>query len=257
MLERPFHGGYVRSFVDLIIIHKGPGHGADIFLGRGFSRSYLNGAQDYEHRIETDVEDAARLITHISPQEQVTVFGNSSGAIVSLKLVIQHPDIIRTLIPYEPPAAKLVPDFDELWARHQEVYDTYRRSGIHPALGEFAQVTKADQDNIVQSIDFRKSPYLFSNTQYWFEREFMYYPMTAFDVDQQLRPLKDKLLVVNGELSPREAYQYRANAVLAESLGLNLVHVPGEHVGHATHAQQFSAKLLEALKEKDQYYATV
>ena len=185
------------------------------------------------------------------------MIGNSSGAIVSLKLLIRHPDIIRTLIPYEPPGAKLLPDFDDLWVQHQDVYDTYRRAGMPPALEKFAHVTHADQKMLVAMIDPRNGPYLFSNTQYWFEREFLYYPKTDFDVKNELRPLKDKLMLVNGQLSPREAYQFRANATLAEKLGLKLVLLPGEHVGHATHAEQFSQKFLEALKAKDQYYTQV
>lgn len=223
--------------------------------GRGFSRSYLNGAQDYEHRLETDADDAARLIKQCSPQEPAVVIGNSSGAIVSLRLLTRHSDIIRVLISYEPPAAKFVSDFNELWAFHQKVYDLYRQSGVPPALEEFAKLTKADQRNLpmlTQSMDPIKNPYRFSNVQYWFEREFMYYPKADFDVENELRPLKDKLVLVNGELSPRDAYQYRANAALAKKIGLEVVHFPGEHVGHGTHAQQFSQKLIEVLKERGQ-----
>ncbi|KAK3718520.1 hypothetical protein LTR37_005024 [Vermiconidia calcicola] len=96
--------------------------------------------------------------------------------------------------------------------------------------------------------DPRSSPFFFSNTQYWFEREFMYYPKADFDVENEIRPLREKLMIVNGELTSRDPYQYRANAALAEHLGLELLHFPGEHVGHATHAQQFARTLLEALK---------
>ena len=85
----------------------------------------------------------------------------------------------------------------------------------------------------------------------------MYYPKADFDVEKELRPLKGKLMLVNGEQSPREAYQYRTNVVLGEKLGLEVVHLPGAHVGHTIHAQQFSEKLLEALKTKDEYYASV
>lgn len=85
----------------------------------------------------------------------------------------------------------------------------------------------------------------------------MYYPNADFDVEHEIRAFKDKLLIVNGELSPHDVYQYRANAIMAEELGMELVHLPGEHVGHATHAEQFSKKLLEALKSKDEYYAKV
>lgn len=86
---------------------------------RGFSRSYLTGAQDYSQRLETDADDAALLIKHISPNDPATVIGNSSGAIISLKLLVRHPDILRTLAPYEPPASRFLDDFEALWAAHE------------------------------------------------------------------------------------------------------------------------------------------
>ena len=219
---------------------------------RGFSRSYLTGAQDYEHRLETDADDAARLIEQFSPQEPVTVIGNSSGAIISLKLLVRHPDLIRRLIPYEPPAAWFLSaaDFDEHKAKHEEVYSLYRSSGMHPAFEEFAKLIKSDPRELAMLIDFR-IPYMFSNMQYWFEREFPFYPFAEFSVEEELRPLKGKLLLVNGEMSPKGAYQYRANVELGQKLGIEVVEFPGAHVGHASHAKPFSEKLVEVLKAKD------
>ena len=84
--------------------------------------------------------------------------------------------------------------------------------------------------------------------RYWFEREFMVYPFQDFDVEKELRPLKDKLILINGEESPVEPYQVRANLILAEKLGMEVVLFPGEHVGHGTHAQPFAKKFLEVMK---------
>ena len=72
---------------------------------RKFTRGYVSGSQDYEHRIETDADNAVRLIQYISPAP-ATVIGKSHGTIVSLELLIRHPNVVRTLIPHEPPAMK-------------------------------------------------------------------------------------------------------------------------------------------------------
>src|SRR2546425_8762756 len=53
-----------------------------IYDRRGFSRSQLDGPQDYEHRLSTDADDVQRLIAHLTDQP-ATVFGNSSGALVA------------------------------------------------------------------------------------------------------------------------------------------------------------------------------
>ena len=100
---------------------------------RGFSRSYLSGSQDYEHRLATDADDARRLIEQVS-HEPATVLGSSSGAIVALELLTRHPSVVRTLIPHEPPACSVLPGpagWQSLW---QEVYDECRRDGVPPAI---------------------------------------------------------------------------------------------------------------------------
>lgn len=85
------------------------------------------------------------------------------------------------------------------------------------------------------------------NMLYWMEREVLDYPDAAWDVDEELRPYKDKLILVNGELSNSEAYQVRANVALAEKLDLKVAMFPGGHVGHASHAKEFAQRLIEVL----------
>ena len=61
----------------------------------GFSRSQLDGPQDYEHRLETDADDVRRLIEHLS-DEPATVFGSSSGGVVVLEVLTQSETDIDT-----------------------------------------------------------------------------------------------------------------------------------------------------------------
>ena len=213
----------------------------------------MTDAQDYAHRLDGDADDAATLIKKYSPDSPATVLGNSSGAIVSLNLLIRYPDLIRTLIPYEPPASRLLPNYDEIWPMHEETYKLYREQGPFPAYKNFGKLTKS---NVMSSfrIDY-STPYLFSNMQYWFEREFMTYPNTDFDVERDFRAHKEKLMPVYGALSPKDAYQYRAMEVLCEKLNLEYVELPGEHIGQLTHAKDFGNKLFEVLQARDQFYA--
>ena len=54
---------------------------------RGFSRSQLDGPQDYDRR----------LIEQLSG-EPATVFGASSGGIVALEVLTRHPWVVGTLV---------------------------------------------------------------------------------------------------------------------------------------------------------------
>lgn len=221
---------------------------------RGFSRSALVGAQDYSQRLETDADDAAALIQHLSPQEPATVIGNSSGAIVALTLLYRHPDRLRLLIAHEPPAFKLQAGADTLFTEQQAIYDTYRAGGVTPAMERFAVMIKATPPEVkaLQS-GYQTGLYRYTNRMYWFEREMLVYPMADFSVEQ-FRPLSAKLMTVNGQDSNNEALQYVANVNLAKGLGLELVILPGAHGGFATHPSQFAEAMVEALCKRDDFY---
>lgn len=57
---------------------------------RGFARSELNGTQDYRRRLQTDADDALKLIERVAAGPAI-VFGPSSGAIVGLQALTQQP----------------------------------------------------------------------------------------------------------------------------------------------------------------------
>jgi acetyltransferase/esterase len=223
---------------------------------RGFSRSYLSGSQDYSQRLQTDADDAQRLISHLS-SEPATVLGNSSGAIVALELLTRHPSVVRTLIPHEPPALKVLPDSTALKSELQEVYDTYRAHGVHPAMQKFGDAVKAGDETtkiLQMAFDARNGPFVAANVMYWFERELMVYPAADIDV-AALRQHRGSILLANGRESDAQATQYRANVVMAEEMGLELVILPGAHVGFRSHPEEFARELLDALRKKDGFYA--
>jgi pimeloyl-ACP methyl ester carboxylesterase len=181
------------------------------------------------------------------------VVGNSSGAIVSFKLLSRHPDLVSTVVAYEPPAARFLPDFDSLFAAAEEVYATYRAAGNFAGRERFADFIKANS-SMRKSITQMPTDDVGHNwnSMYWWEREFMSYPNTEFDVDGELELHKDKLVLVNGRDSNTEAYQFRANVALAERLGLEVIEFPGEHIGHASCPGDFAAKLVEVLTTRGQ-----
>ena len=252
-----------------LCIHGGNGSG-DIWKGlaeelkgqykvvyydrRGFSRSILTGAQDYEHRLETDTDDARKLIEHLTDDSKpaATIIGNSSGAIVSLALLTRHPSVVKRLIPHEPPALALLPDREELFTRQKGLYEIYRKSGIIPAMEDFFDFIKYGEDGKMALSGLRNStdPLLRYNVMYWFEREILPYPMNEWDLTL-IEKHKHLLLLANGELSHPEAIQFRANKVLSEKLRLKLTIFSGGHTGFASHIKEFASELLQMITEHD------
>src|SRR5262249_61489079 len=94
--------------------------------------------QDCAHRAETDAAAVRLLIGHLTDEPGI-LFGASSGGIVVLEVLIRHTSVVRTLLPFEPPAVRQLPDGQTWLEFFAEVYDLYRRSGMKPALERFSQ----------------------------------------------------------------------------------------------------------------------
>jgi pimeloyl-ACP methyl ester carboxylesterase len=71
----------------------------------------------------------------------VDVFASSGGAANGLALVAQRPDLVRTMIAHEPPLAGLVPDREAALAACEDIYQTYQRDGMGPAMAKFIAIT--------------------------------------------------------------------------------------------------------------------
>jgi pimeloyl-ACP methyl ester carboxylesterase len=223
---------------------------ADSFEGRGFSRSYLSAyeGQDYEHRLETDAEDVAQLVKHLS-KDPVVVFGSSFGAVVALEVLQQHPDVVKTLIVHEPQACSLLPDCDDIQKRIHEIYKTYRKSGLPPAyrmLGEYVKLHQQEAMAMLEGTKPENGQYNFSNAQYFWEREPHAYPFHHFDL-AALEKQKGKLVLVNSQQTDHEALHYRPNVALGEKFGLRVDTFPGGHMGYLTNTKEFADKLLGVL----------
>ncbi|MGH3945089.1 MAG: alpha/beta fold hydrolase [Pseudonocardiaceae bacterium] len=143
---------------------------------RGFSRSSLDGPQDYDHRLATDADDVHRLIEHLGAAP-AAVFGTSSGAVVALTVLARHPSAVCALAAYEPAAVWLLPDGQSWLDFIGRLYDLYRNRGVVPALAEFREqvLTAGDRQLLAQSVDPGSGEHLHANATHWFERELLQY----------------------------------------------------------------------------------
>jgi pimeloyl-ACP methyl ester carboxylesterase len=220
-----------------------------IYDRRGFSRSHLDGPQDFDRRLDTDADDLRRLAEHLS-DEPATIVGVSSGAVVALHVLIHHPAVVATLVPFEPPAVRLLPDGQRWVDFFHAVYDLYHRSGMDPALTRFREQAFAASDRIAmaRAMDLNTSEQIRANLTYWFEHELRQYPATTLDLD--------RLAATAGRIVPaagRDSHGYpcrEATVELGRRLGRPVVDLPGGHVGCMTHPVEFATELLPALTDR-------
>jgi pimeloyl-ACP methyl ester carboxylesterase len=235
MLMVPGASGTADSFRS-VTEHLAAHYTVIIYDRRGFSRSQLDGPQDYDHRLETDADDVRRLIEHLS-DEPATVFGGSSGAIVALEVLARHPSVVRTLVPHEPPAVRLLADGQKWINFFFEVYDLYRQSGIEPALQKFREQAFAESDRQAMA-RAPKNKYTLANATYWFEHELRQYPALDLDLDA-LKAHADRIVLMAGRES-RGHPTYEVNMELGKKIGRELIELPGGHVGFLTPPSVFA-----------------
>lgn len=216
-----------------------------IYDRRGFSRSLLDGPQDLDHRLETDADDVDRLLKHLT-DEPAILFGVSSGGVVVLEFLTRYAPAARTVIPYEPAAVKQLKNGDDWVTFFTETYHEYREAGPELALNSFRKATFAELDGAVMArvMDLGNAQIL-ANAIYWFENELRQYPAADLDLDS-LRSNADRIVLMVGTES-RSFPCYQVNVELGEKLGLEVVEMPGGHVGFASDPVAFAQQFLDVL----------
>jgi pimeloyl-ACP methyl ester carboxylesterase len=184
--------------------------------------------------------------------EPATVFGSSSGGLVALEVLARHPSVVRTLVPHEPPAMRLLPDGQKWVDFFFEVYDLYRRSGMESALKKFREQVFAESDRQVMAhgprdpdLDPGIRNYMRANATYWFEHELRQYPAADLDLDA-IKAHPDRIVPMAGQES-RGYPTYEVNVELAKKLGRDLIELPGGHIGFVTQHAEFARELVQAL----------
>ncbi len=215
---------------------------------RGFSRSQLDGPQDYEHRLSTDADDVRRLIEHLT-DKPATVFGSSSGAIVALEVLIHAPERVQTVVAHEPPAVLLLPDAASWLAFFDGIYDTYLKEGVPAAMHQFASGAFGSVDHQLMEHAMREhaNEYTLSNITYWMEHELRQYPRVELDL-AALAANTERIVLAGGRDS-HDQVAYQPNKVLAQKLGLAIVDFPGGHLGFVASPAEFAQALIKALKD--------
>ncbi|KAF2634411.1 alpha/beta-hydrolase [Massarina eburnea CBS 473.64] len=228
-----------------------------IYDRRGFSRSLLSptAIQDYSKRIETDATDAKLLLEKLAPNatKDATVFGTSSGAIIALQFLQMFPEVAKTVAIHEPPLVKILPDAAPLDAKQRELYDIYRAYGIPAAMLKFAEVYffEISSTTSISLPDARENPHEPNNMQYWFEREFLQYPLRDMSLEEIGKQSK-KLVLTNGKTTNPQAPQYRTNVVMGERFGLDVAGLAGGHMGYqGGGGAAWAEDLLEVLKGRE------
>jgi pimeloyl-ACP methyl ester carboxylesterase len=222
---------------------------------RGYSRSVFTGSQDFANRLSTDADDAKCLIQHLSKDgQQATVFGTSSGAIVALNLLVQHPDCAKTVIAHEPPAFNVLPEEYRIQGTGliNHVYDIYRAHGPITAMETFtAALSDGDEGSAMREcMDSRHSDEIRANALFWFEFELRQYPSSDLDLPALIKN-KEKFVPAAGidsGMGPGVA----PILAIAGAMEREVVRVVGGHIGYLTQPDKWATNFLKAFNPDEE-----
>ena len=164
-----------------------------------------------------------------------------------MAVLTHHPSVVRTLVPFEPPAVRLLPDGQRWLDFFFRVYDLYRHSGVEPALRTFREQSFAETDRLVmaRARDSRQGQSVRANAAYWFEHELRQYPAVDLDLDA-LEAHADRVVPAAGRES-RGYPCYEVSVALGEKLGRHVIELPGGHVDYAAQLAAFARALHDCL----------
>jgi pimeloyl-ACP methyl ester carboxylesterase len=209
---------------------------------RGFARSTID---DPDQDAEPDLlADDVRRVLEAVGDGPAHVFGSSGGAVTGLALVAHYAGHVRTLVAHEPPLALLLPDAEEALPGIDDVYNTYRDSGIGAAWRGFSAFTGINMRP--QGEDAAPQP---SSAEATSDRFFGHglLPIALYEPDiSALQAAPARVVVARGTSSEGQ-FPWRAAVALAERLRTPLVDFPGGHVGFASDPQDFAAVLRRTL----------
>ena len=210
---------------------------------RGYSRS--DPAEDCS--IPAQVNDAEDILRQAA-QGPAVVVGCSLGALIAMRLAVNHPELVSTLFLHEPPLLCfpdiLDPEEGEDWRDMKALVQAGR---YRKAMYRFLTMTGRHPDPRARAYSAEELDRLMRNGTFFMEREFI----SAFFADEayygipalQRRP---DTYCLAGDSSGR-SYTAQAAVRLAEQIICPLVYVPGGHNGARDLPCEFAAMLLGLL----------
>lgn len=182
-------------------------------------------------------DDLHRLLVELD-LGPVDIFASSGGAVNALEYVSRCPERVRTLVAHEPPIIELLPDRTAAAAIRDDISDTYRRSGIGPAMAKFIALVGYEGELTLDYLeqpapnpaefglptedDGNRDDVLLA--QNWLS-------CTGYRPDfDALAKVSTRIVVAGGRDSVRQLCG-RAAAALAHRLGTTVTLFPGDHGG--------------------------
>ena len=188
-------------------------------------------------------DDAAGLLAALS-LAPAAVYGNSSGAIMALNLVIRYPEVVRGAILHEPPLMSGVSHPEEVQAELEATVENGMAAGGPPAAAEtFLRWAAGDANWEGLTPDQRER--VRGNGETFFGLEIgKFEPYRPDDATLAAVSVPVQVIVSDGSAP----FFAEAAVWLATRLGVEIVRTPGTHTPQFDHPSELAETIRSFLK---------
>lgn len=203
---------------------------------------------DSRYRVKRDAQDIAELAKSLS-DEPVYVLGSSSGSIVAMHVLKEHPEVVKKIAFHEPPINTFLPDAKYWQDKNAEIIDIAINEGMPQAMklfGETLQISKLDQQYMSKPAEAENdadSKKRFDEMLGWFKYEIRQYTESDISIDD-FKKHKDIITLLNGTAS-KGSFPQEVNFFISEETGIKIIDIPGGHLGYVQDSEGFAKVLLE------------
>lgn len=203
---------------------------------------------DSRYRVKRDAQDIAELAKSLS-DEPVYVLGSSSGSIVAMHVLKEHPEVVKKNAFHEPPINTFLPDAKYWQDKNAEIIDIAINEGMPQAMklfGETLQISKLDQQYMSKPAEAENdadSKKRFDEMLGWFKYEIRQYTESDISIDG-FKKHKDIITLLNGTAS-KGSFPQEVNFFISEETGIKIIDIPGGHLGYVQDSEGFAKVLLE------------
>ncbi|NWK84773.1 alpha/beta hydrolase [Staphylococcus sp. GSSP0090] len=202
---------------------------------------------DDDYRVKRDAQDIAELAKHLS-NEPIYLLGSSSGAIVTMHVLKDYPEIIKEIAFHEPPINTFLPDSQYWKEKNDEIVDQVLTEGLQAGMKTFAQtlhISSIDAKSMSQPVseDNEAQKEQYERMMFWAAYEIRQYTHSDITL-ADLAQYKDIVTLLNGTDS-KGSFPQDVNFYISEQTRINIVDIPGGHLGYVQKPEGFAKVLLD------------
>ncbi|AEV95838.1 alpha/beta fold hydrolase [Pediococcus claussenii] len=202
------------------------------------------------YRIKKDADDVAALVNEVA-KEPAYILGSSSGSIVVMETLQDHPEVFKRVLLHESPITVFIDAKKQAQMNNNKIAELAGQGNMKKAMENFAKdmhIGELDRQMMLQQPVEQTSERAKKSLQsrlFWIEYEIRQYTSREIDINV-LKENRDKIVLFTGSDSG-DSFPKMVMNDLSLKINVSITSIPGGHLGYAQKPEGFAETLKEQL----------